>query len=104
MAVGLNRTYEWISTARALPQPLPGGCSPTWSAPWQAASPERFGRRCHSVHTKQVADRLFVVDNHMEVRARNGQVAMPCSRAHFRKRTSTGQRVADKRVPAVMDG
>jgi hypothetical protein len=57
-----------------------------------------------SVLTKQVADGLFVVDNHMEVRARHSHIAVACGRADLGQGTSAREGVGDECVAAVMDG
>jgi hypothetical protein len=51
----------------------------------------------------QIADLSVIVHRHMQVAARDGNVRMPRRRAYFGQRPSTGQCVADERVPPVVD-
>jgi hypothetical protein len=52
---------------------------------------------------KQVSCCCFVLDCDMKVAARDADVRMPRSVPDFGQRSTAGERVANKRVPAVMD-
>ena len=60
--------------------------------------------RCGSGIAEQVTWLTVVVDSDVEVDSRGEEAGMARSEAYFSQRTLAGQRVADKRVPAVVNG
>src|SRR5205823_4094734 len=63
---------------------------------------ERAYRSSVETSRKQVAN-CIILNRHMQIPARDAHIGVTRGIANFGKRPTTGQRVRDERVPAVMD-